>query len=642
MKPLAPARLAFRDGVPCSTDYDDVYFAREGGLDEVRHVFLAGNDLPDRWQNAPSFTIGETGFGTGLNFLLSVAEWRRQAPAPARLHYVSVEKHPFRSEQLRTALTPFTALGAEREALLAAWPPLVEGLHRRELFAGRVTLTLLFGEASEMLAGLEARVDAWYLDGFAPARNPQMWQADLFRQLARLSRPGATFATFTAAGAVRRGLAEAGFTVHKRPGFGRKREMLAGAIATPPEESSTKPWFALPRPSRKERRAIVVGAGLAGATTAFALAERGWQVQVIEAGSVADDASGNPAGVLMPRLNANMDAGARFHLAAFLNTVAWLEALEARGFTTGFHRTGVLQLDTRRRHVQRIHPALPPDVVTARECETTQTLAGVPLSGDALLYPAGGWLSPPRLCRTLLTHPDIEVRIGLSVERMALADDRWHLHTADETFAAPVVILANGARAMDMVADLHWNLQRVRGQISYLQAPRTDWPTLPVCGDGYVCPTDDDFLVIGATFDAACHDPALRDADHQTNLDTLRQSLPTLAAHPVIGGRVGFRTSSPDRLPIIGAVPDPDFFRTAYADLRHGPRRRPMPPAHYLPGLHVTTAHGSRGLTTCPLAAAQLAALLEQEPLPLLRDQLQVTHPGRLLIRQLKRGKPSF
>jgi len=641
MKPLVPARLVWRDGVPCSPEYDDVYFAREGSLDEVRHVFLAGNDLPARWHHAHTFTIGETGFGTGLNFLLSVAEWRRRAPERARLHYVSVEKHPFRPEDLRKALARFPALATERDALLAAWPPGVEGLHRRELFAGRVTLTLLFGEASDMLAGLEAGVDAWYLDGFAPARNPQMWQTSLFRQLARLSRPGATFATFTAAGSVRRGLAEAGFRVHKRPGFGRKREMLAGHIESPPAVASAAPWFDPPSPATGERRAIVIGAGLAGATTAFTLVERGWQIRVIEAGTVAGGASGNPAGVLMPRLNADMDAGARFHLSAFLNTVAWLEALEDRGFATGFHRTGVLQLDTRQHHVQRIHPALPPEVVAACDREAAQTLAGVPLTGDALHYPAGGWLSPPRLARTLLSHPGIAVRSGLPVERLVHADDRWHLHTADEILDAPVVILANGAGAMNMVADPDWNLQRVRGQISYLQAPRTDWPALPVCGDGYACPTDDDFLVIGATFDATCRDTALRDADHQANLDTLHTSLPTLATHPVIGGRVGFRTSSPDRLPILGAVPDPDFFRTAYADLRHGPRRRPMPPAHYLPGLHVTTAHGSRGLTTCPLAAIQLAALLEDEPRPLLRDQVSITHPGRFLIRKLKRGRSS-
>ncbi len=639
MKPLRPARLVFRDGVPCSADYDDVYYAREGGLDEARHVFLAANDLPDRWQDARRFTIGETGFGTGLNFLLSVAEWRRLAPATARLHYVSVEKHPLRSEELRTALAPFTALGAEREALLAAWPPLVEGLHRRELFAGRVTLTLLFGDAGEMLADLDARVDAWYLDGFAPARNPRMWQTDLFRQIARLSRPGATFATFTAAGDVRRGLAKAGFTVHKRPGFGRKREMLAGAIATPPGETTTKPWFTPPGPSRAERRAVVVGAGLAGATTAFALAERGWQVQIVEAGTrVAAEASGNPAGVLMPRLNADMDPGARFHLAAFLNTVAWLEALERRGLDTGFHHTGVLQLDIRRRHVQRIHPALPSDVVTALEHEAAQSLAGSPLTGDALLYPAGGWLSPPRLCRRLLDHPYIDVRTGLKVEHFAFMDDRWQLHTNEEILEAPVVILANGADAMRLIPGLRWNLQRVRGQISYLDVPRSDWPALPVCGDGYVTPTGEPYLVIGATFDTSCHDPIVRETDHRANLDTLRQSLPTLATYPVIGGRVGFRTTSPDRLPVLGAVPDAEFFRTAYADLRHGPHRRPMPPARYLPGLHVTTAHGSRGLITCPLAAMQLAALLEGEPLPLLRDQQQATHPGRFLIRQLKRG----
>ena len=639
MNPIVPARLQFRDGVPCSSEFGDVYFSREGGVAEVNHVFLAGNELPARWQGARSFTIGETGFGTGLNFLVTAAEWRRHADPDARLHYVSVEKHPFTQDDLRRLLGAWPALAAEGAALLAAWPPPVEGLHRRELFGGRITLHLLFGEAEAMLAQLDAKVDAWYLDGFAPARNPQMWHPRLLEQIARLSRPGASFATFTAAGQVRRALQAAGFAVHKRPGFGRKRDMLAGRLETPPPARDDQPWFLLPETACAERHAIVVGAGLAGAACARALAERGWRVEVLERNGIAGDASGNPAGVLMPRLNAVMDAAARFHLSAFLNTVAWLAALEQRGLDTGFRQTGVLQLDRRRRHVGRIHPALPAEVVAALERAAAEARAGLPLAGDALFYPLGGWLPPRRLCRRLLDHPGITVRTATAVRDLAFADGRWHLATPNGTVSAPTVVLANGAAATMAAPEAQWNLQGVRGQVSWLQAPRHAWPALPVSGDGYATPTDEDFLLIGATFDTACADPALRECDHQANLARLRESLPSLAGFAVAGGRVGFRTSSPDRLPLIGPVPDTAWYREAYRELRHGPRRRPLPPARYRPGLYVTTAHGSRGLSTCPFAALQIAALLEHEPLPLLRDTGYRVHPGRFLVRDLKRRR---
>ncbi len=639
MQPLLPARLVLRDGTPVSETHGDVYFSREGGLEEVRHVFLAGNDLPARWQGRSRFTVGETGFGTGLNFLLTTAEWQRRTAPDARLHYISVEKHPFTRQNLERLLAQWPQLAREGKALLEAWPPLVEGLHRRELFGGRVTLYLLLGDARPMLERLQAGVDAWYLDGFAPARNPDMWQPQLLRQVARLSRPGATFATFTAASAVRRHLQAAGFAVSKRPGFGRKREMLAGRLESPSPGGDETPWFALPEPATTERQAIVVGAGLAGATCARALAERGWQVRVLERHAIAAEASGNPAGVLMPRLNAVMDAPARFHLGAFLNTLAWLASLERHGLDTGFRQTGVLQLDRRNRHASRIHPALPAEVVVALDRAAAEARAGLSLTGGALNYPLGGWLSPRRLCRCLLDHPGIAVHTDTPLQNLAFEGGLWQVKTPQGRWTAPTVVLANGADAVRWVPDGQWNLQAVRGQVSWLQAPRGAWPALPVSGDGYVTPTEEDFLLIGATFDTACDDPALREQDHQANLARLRESLPDLARFPVTGGRVGFRTSSPDRLPLIGPVPDMAWTRQAYADLRHGPLRRPLPAARYLPGLYVTTAHGARGLATCPIAALHLAALLENEPLPLLRDTLDRIHPGRFLVRHLQRRR---
>lgn len=229
---LIPARLAFRsDGTPCSGEFGDVYHPADGGAGQARLVFLAGNGLPERWRGRKAFVILETGFGLGLNFLATWAEWRADPERCARLHFISAEKHPFTLHDLATlhARHPeFAPLAAE---LRRSWPPLAPGFHRLHLDGGQVTLTLLFGDALDCLLRIEAGVDAFYLDGFAPERNPEMWSRSLFQAVARLAQPGATLATWTVASAVRQALAVVGFAAEKRPGFGRKREMLAGRYA---------------------------------------------------------------------------------------------------------------------------------------------------------------------------------------------------------------------------------------------------------------------------------------------------------------------------------------------------------------------------------------------------------------------------
>jgi tRNA 5-methylaminomethyl-2-thiouridine biosynthesis bifunctional protein len=234
MARLVPARVAFdAAGVPYSPEYGDVYHSADGGPEQARHVFLGGNGLPGRWRGRGAFTIVETGFGLGVNFLVTCAALLADAHAPEHLHYVSAEKHPFEKDDLAAALARYTELAPLAGELAAAWPAAVAGVHRLKLARGRVELTLLFGDAAEMLPRVDARADAFYLDGFAPARNPELWSAGILRELARLAAPGATLATWTVARAVRERLAAAGFAVEKRPGFGRKREMLAGGITRP-------------------------------------------------------------------------------------------------------------------------------------------------------------------------------------------------------------------------------------------------------------------------------------------------------------------------------------------------------------------------------------------------------------------------
>ena len=232
MTHYSPAKLEWRDGQPYASTFQDVYFSSDNGLLETDYVFLQGNALQSRWQtlNTPHFTIAETGFGTGLNFLSAIKLWLEVAPATAMLHYISTEKHPLSLQDLTSALALWPTLAEFSDHLLENYEKLLQGNQALDLFQNRVCLSLLVGDATTQLRQIHGAVDAWFLDGFSPAKNPDMWQTELFQQMARLSAIGSTFATFTSAGHVRRNLAAAGFNTQKRAGFGKKREMLQGIL----------------------------------------------------------------------------------------------------------------------------------------------------------------------------------------------------------------------------------------------------------------------------------------------------------------------------------------------------------------------------------------------------------------------------
>jgi tRNA U34 5-methylaminomethyl-2-thiouridine-forming methyltransferase MnmC len=230
--PLVPATVAFRDdGTPYSPLYGDIYHSAVGALAQARYVFLQGNGLPERWQGRRAFTVLETGFGIGINFLTTWAAWRGDSAHCEHLHFVSIEKHPFSADDLRRAYATTVddeTVATLAELLVTAWPTLSSGVHRLEFEGGNITLTLVFGDAADMLPALQLHVDAFYLDGFAPAKNPDLWTPAIFKSLAGLAGEGTTFSTYTSAGDVKRALLQAGFEYRKVPGFGWKRAMLVG------------------------------------------------------------------------------------------------------------------------------------------------------------------------------------------------------------------------------------------------------------------------------------------------------------------------------------------------------------------------------------------------------------------------------
>lgn len=634
---LVPARFTDdRDGALRSPEYDDIYHAAAGALAQCRHVFLDGNRLPARWRGRDRFTVIETGFGTGLNFLATWAAWRDDPARCTRLAFVSVEKHPFSRDDLRAIHRRWPELAALSHQLLDAWPPPVPGFHRLDFDDNRVGLTLLFGDAPVVLPQLRARADAFYLDGFAPSKSPAMWSPAVFRQIGRLAGEGATAATWSVAGTVRDGLREAGFACERQAGFADKREMLLARR----ERKAAAPCTGPPA-----RHAIVVGAGLAGSSCASSLAARGWQVDLLERHAApAQEASGNLAGVLRPLLSLDDNRLARLTRAGFLLALRHLRQLELAGLGLRWQTCGVLQLarDARHEATQRATIArhgYPADFARFVERELATQLVGHPAGTGGWHFPGGGWVNPPSLVAANLARGGarIDLRTAMPVASLLRHGELWRALAGDGSVIAeaPQVILATGCGTLPVAGSMHLPLRPGRGQVSLLPAHGRRAINCVVTRCGYATPALDGWHCAGASFDADDDSLSLAAADHAENLARLEAMLPGFADPAdarMLAGRVGFRPTSPDKRPLIGALP-----RALLADAC-------APGALWkverLPGIIVANGFGARGLVWSTLAGELIAAGLEGEPLPLEAELIEALDPARFLLRPPRSGKP--
>lgn len=613
--PLFPARLAFNaEGTPYSREFDDLYHSADGGAAQAHHVFLGGNGLPARWRGARSFTILETGFGFGLSFLATWDAWREDPARSARLHYVSVEKHPFTAQDLAVLHAPHAAFAALSEELRSAWPLLVPGMHRLEFENGRVVLTLAFGDAAELVPQLRLAADAIYLDGFAPAKNPDMWSLALLKSVARLAAPGATAATWSVASSVREGLRAAGFVSERRRGFARKSEMLVARFVP---ARVLRPAPSLPG----ERSAVVVGAGIAGAAVCERLASSGWEVTLVERHrGLALEASGNHAGAFHPVLAPDDSPFARITRAAFTFLLEHWRQFDAIGASPEWKRCGVLQLarDAREAASQRAAlEALKPPLSYAQllDARAASVSAGATLAAGGLWFQEGGWIRPRSFARALITRSGARVLYGREAAALERAGPRWIVRDreGDEIAAAGAVVLANAADALQLAPMPQVRLRRVRGQLTYLP-PLRGLKTVVLRG-GMVLPPIDGVSVAGASFDLDDEDPSVRVASHEDNLERLERIVPggSRGLDPKkLEGRTSFRTVARDRLPLVGMLD--------------------------APGLYGAFAYGSRGLLWAGLAGELLASLMEGAPLPLEAPLAAALAPERFARRASRRA----
>ena len=574
----SPQLLWAEDGSPRSGRFGDVYFSKDDGLSETRAVFLGGCHMPEVWADRDHFTVGELGFGTGLNIIALIDLWRQNKRDGARLHVFSVEGYPLTREEAARALSAWPDVADTAAAILEQWPTKRPGFHRIDLDPWGVTIDLAIGEVEWALDNWQGRADAWFLDGFSPALNPGMWSEDIMARVARLSAPGAHLATFTVAGSVRRGLSANGYSVAKMPGHGRKRERLEARM----EGTAT---------SNTAPRIAVIGAGIAGASAIRALKALGLSPVLIEAEQAGAGGSGFPASLVTPRL----DAG-----DAFISGL-YAQCLERAGQLYGavdgaILSHGVIHLEHMARDAARFDKIAQQDIWPDQAMLRLSSDEASPLLGESVnkggLEMKGAFaLSPSTVLTDWLTNTStIKARIATvkpTPDGWQMLDDAQNLiHTADH------VILAAGWGNAELAPTL--NLTPVAGQ--------ADWSlTLDaanhraVAWGGYSVPMPDG-LLYGATHDRGISDPVASDEASQRNLQTLTQTLPERASSIEAGSprrRVAVRATTPDRLPVCGPLAD---------------------------GLYVLGGMGSRGFCASPLLAEHLAALIAGTSSPLPRS----------------------
>ena len=670
---VTTARLRWENSSPISEAFDDIYFSSEDGLEESKYVFLEGNDLEGRWTNwaAPSpkhFTVIETGFGTGLNFLATWDLWDKTAPPGCRLHYVSVEKYPMRGEDILLALNKWPLLADKLTMLLRSYPLNLPGTHRVILDEGRVHLTLMWGDALSSLANFSGKADAWFLDGFAPSKNPDMWTDSLYRQMARLSGSNTTLGTFTAASRVRKGLIAAGFSIKKRKGYKYKREMLVGNLmpqevpsfhSCTPLYAQQGPWFInRSNDALKPKTAVVIGGGIAGTTSAYTLSRNGFKVELIEReGKLANGASGNPTGVLFTKLNPEFSLQNYFYQQSYLHAIRHMRDLSSQtraAEVLRWQQCGLLQLSFSEKESRLQEQILasdkwPAEVAQPVTAQQASELSGVPQASGGLFLPQSGWVDPASLCEALL-HRNKTIRTRCNQHVLSLSQDesgQWHVFDKQKQLiaSADIVIIANSTDALRFSQSVHLPLKSIRGQISLVPATEASAKLKTLVNyDGYTAPNRNGYHCIGATFHPKEHCTKVRESDHLANLDQLKRACPELykmlnAAESLenVKGRTAFRCQTPDYLPLVGPLPQFESFTRDYAGLRTGRLKEKYPTGHFYPGLYINTAYGSRGLTSAPLCSEILLSHITGEPQPIENDVVNALHPARFIIRNLKR-----
>jgi tRNA 5-methylaminomethyl-2-thiouridine biosynthesis bifunctional protein len=664
------AHIHFNDlGTPFADDFGDIYFSNDDGLAESHYVFYEQNNIETRLQthDQPHFVIAETGFGTGLNFLNTWQHFndhiaRQQSQnqldkGVKRLHFISFEKYPLKVNDLSKALQAWPSLQKLSEKLVNNYPINLQGCHRLEFDNGRVVLDLHFGDALASINTMSypqtGIVDAWYLDGFAPSKNPEMWQQSLFNSMADISKAKATLATFTAAGFVRRGLIEAGFDTIKTKGFGKKRDMLIGQIPHANTAQSAPPYFN--QDDSKLNNVAIIGGGIASSCILYSLAKRGINAELFcKDPQPAMGASHNVQGAVYPHLQAKDSPHSELFAHSFLYAKRVYQQLLNDGFSFDHQWCGVLQHAVKKpladKHKNLAQKQLwPKQLMQNVTAEQGDEIAGVQTGYPGVYFEQGGWVNPPQLVNAMLgaanklmphnSHFNCNI---VNIEKTA---NGWVLTSNNQQFGPfSDVIICTGEHSDTFEQTKSLPIVGVRGQVSHVQAsPESRKLKTVLCHKGYFTPAYLDHHCMGATFDKNSKSRHVSDEDNHTN----RAQLINFYDHSdfattlgkVSSAKAAVRCTFIDHLPMAGQWCEQSDYTNAFANLRLGKRYQYLPLNHPQQGLHIFTGFGARALCSAPLCAEHFISCLANEPRPLSERVSQAIHPARFIVRDLIRNK---
>ncbi len=659
------AKIHFNEeNTPVSDKFDDVYFSNQDGLAETHYVFLEGNQLWERWVNYQEahFVIAETGFGTGLNFFAVTTlfrEFRQKHPdSPLkRLYFTSFEKYPLPLDELQQAHLAYPQFSHLAQHLQQHWPNPIQGCYRFHF--DETTLDLWFGDVAENLPQLgdymNGKINAWFLDGFAPSKNPDMWNEQLYQQMFRFTKPQGTFATFTAASAVRKGLENAGFDITKRKGFGKKRECLSGQKTHEKLTALSAPWFHSQPANLKEQDIAIIGGGIASLCTAISLLKRGAKITIYcEDEQTALNASGNKQGAFYPQLSDDNERNIRFYIHAFAYGHQFLQWAIQHKIEFEHEFCGVAlcayneKAESKLDKIAKLN--LPSDLYQSLSQTELSEKVGLPLPFWGSFIPQGAWLAPRQLVQhafAFLEKQGVQIKTSQKVTALSQTENGWQITTAEnKTFNHEVVVLANGHKLTDFEQTQKLPLYPVRGQVSQIPTSENLLKLKTVlCYDGYLTPVDQAKAshCIGASH---VRDNATREfslAEQLENQQKIQQNIPEDWTKEVDTSgnlaRIGVRCSVRDLTPMMGAVPHFSAQQTQYHNLFNLRRRKqPIEQAENYPNLYLIGALGSRGLTSAPFLGETLASLIYDEPLPMSEDLIHNLMPNRSWVRRWLKG----
>ncbi|MDD3266537.1 MAG: bifunctional tRNA (5-methylaminomethyl-2-thiouridine)(34)-methyltransferase MnmD/FAD-dependent 5-carboxymethylaminomethyl-2-thiouridine(34) oxidoreductase MnmC [Burkholderiales bacterium] len=629
------AKVYWDNNVPISEEFGDRYFSDCGAIEETKYVFLEHNQLKERFNNLQTnekFIIGETGFGSGLNFFTTCALWQEQQNIKSQLHYISFEKHPLKPNDLYKIISSIPEFNIFCDEFIPQYKLLFDGFHRI-FIAKNIYLTLIIGDIEETITQVIHPIDAWFLDGFNPNKNIAMWSDKTISQIARLSSHKTTFATFTANSNVRKTLIKNGFNVYKDKGFGIKREMLFGNFSGTLQTKYEKPYYAISHNNIVKDIAII-GAGISGATTAYALAKRGYKVTVYERNSMpASEASGNYQAMLYGSWSSfdgelTKLSKSCYRYAHYLITYLLEKDSE-------YQECGIVQLahnkQQAKRNVQLISDNKLEELVSI---DTHYEKNTVKLS-------SGLWLHPPALVNKLLSHPNIKLICDTEiVQTNLIAENKWMLLTQNNiNFTHDALVICNSFMLNQFEQTKNIDIRKIRGQITEVRGDNQLNTVL--CGSGYITPPLNNKYTLGATFDFENISTNVTEKDNLENIAKLSEILPEIAKNidlSTINGRANIRVSTYDYLPIVGPISDETWFKATYNHISKDKNFRFNNECKYLPNLYIHTSHGSKGMMSAPICGELIADYIDNSPLAIIETLRTMMHPNRLWVRDLIRN----